>query len=101
MIRASPSAKPLRVLKKGHLLLDYLLPALISLVCLFVVTGLARHFTKSAALRSTLSVVLVILGLLIAFFFFFGLGTLRRGHQQAAPTQGSIEAPAVHLAAHS
>ncbi|WP_172202231.1 hypothetical protein [Niveibacterium sp. COAC-50] len=77
-------------------MLDYFLPALISLVCLFAVTGLARHFTKSAALRSTLSVVLVILGLLISFFFFFGLGTLRRGHQQPAPTHGSIEAPALH-----
>jgi len=87
--------------KKGYLLLDYFLPALISLVCLFAVTGLARHFAKSALLRSTLSVVLVILGLLIAFFFFFGLGTLRRGHQQAAPTHGSIDAPAVHLPAHS
>lgn len=87
---------PLRAPKKGHLLLDYFLPALISLVCLFAATGLARHFTKSAALRSTLSVVLVILGLLISFFFFFGLGTLRRSHQQPAPTHGSIEAPALH-----
>jgi len=92
---------PLRAQKKGHHLLNYLLPALISLVCLFAVTGLARHFTKSAALRSTLSVVLVILGLLIAFFYFFGLGTLRRGHQQVPPTHGSIEAPAAHPSAHS
>ena len=79
-------------------MLDYLLPALISLVCLFAVTGLARHFTKSAALRSTLSVVLVILGLLIAFFFFFGLGTLRRGHQAPAQTHSSTEVPARPLA---
>jgi len=49
---------------------------------LLAIAGLARHFSSTAKLRNTLSVVLVVLGLLTAFLFFFSAGSLFRGYRQ-------------------
>ena len=55
---------------------------LAAMLGLLAIAGLARHFSSTAKLRNTLSVVLVVLGLLTAFLFFFSAGSLFRGYRQ-------------------
>jgi uncharacterized membrane protein len=73
------------------------LPILGALLVLLAVAGIARYFAASAKQRNTLSVILVVLGLVAAFFFFFGAGSWLRGHRaQPRPHAG---VPANHLMA--
>jgi 4-amino-4-deoxy-L-arabinose transferase-like glycosyltransferase len=53
----------------------YALPILAALVVLLAVAGVARYLCASARQRNALSVLLVVLGLLTAFFFFFVAGS--------------------------
>ena len=58
---------------------------------LLAVAGLARHFSSTAKLRNTFSVILVVLGLVTAFLFFFGAGSLFRGYrQQPSPHSSAL-----------
>ena len=68
------------------------LPILGALLVLLVVAGIARYFAASARQRNTLSVILVVLGLVTAFFFFFGAGSWLRDHRaQPRPHAGTSE----------
>jgi len=49
--------------------------------------GVARALSPPGPRRNTLSVVLVVLSLVAAFLFCFGLGTLVRGREGAARLQ--------------
>ncbi|WP_428420281.1 hypothetical protein [Methylibium sp.] len=51
------------------------------MLVLLAVAGVARYFSVSASQRNALSVVLVVLGLVTAFFFFFGAGSWLREHR--------------------
>ena len=57
------------------------LPILGALLVLLAVAGIARYFAASVRQRNTLSVILVVLGLVTAFFFFFGAGSWLRDHR--------------------
>ena len=58
-----------------------LVPILGVLLLLLAIAAVARHFAASARQRSALSVVLVALGLVTAFFLFFGAGSWFRTHR--------------------
>jgi cytochrome bd-type quinol oxidase subunit 2 len=60
--------------------------------------GVARRSASSELRRNTLSVALVVLGLLAAFFLFFGAGTLMRGLKAQPKTQGQLIAPQARFA---
>jgi cytochrome bd-type quinol oxidase subunit 2 len=67
-----------------------LLPILGVLFALLIAVGVARYRSASAQQRSALSVVLVVLGLLAAFFVFFAAGSMLRGHKpQPRPHAGT------------
>lgn len=55
------------------------------LLSLLVVVGIARYFSTTTKLRNTLSVILVALGLVTAFFLFFSAGALVREHRLQPP----------------
>jgi|EndMetStandDraft_4_1072995.scaffolds.fasta_scaffold138024_3 hypothetical protein len=57
----------------------YALPILAVLLVLLVATGVTKHLSASARQRNALSVFLVVLALLTAFFLFFIAGSLVRG----------------------
>ena len=61
--------------------------------------ALARRSASSEVRRNAFSVALVVLGLLAAFFLFFGAGTLMRGLKAQPKTQGQLIAPQMQLAA--
>jgi len=60
--------------------------------------GMARRFAPPVLRRNALSVALVVLGLLAAFFLFFGAGTLMRGLKAQSKTQGQLTVQEVQFA---
>jgi hypothetical protein len=64
-----------------QLVQSHLIPILGALLLLLAVAGVARHLCASGWLRNALSVVLVLLGLVSAFFFFYGAGSWLRSHR--------------------
>ena len=73
-----------------------LVPVLGALLLLLAIAGVARYFSASARQRSALSVVLVVLGLVTAFFLFFGAGSWFRTHR-AQPRSHAGVSPHVAL----
>jgi hypothetical protein len=67
-----------------------LLPILAALLVLLAVTGVARYLSASARQRSALSVVLVVLGLVTAFFVFYGAGSWLRTHRAQPRPHASV-----------
>ena len=66
-----------------------LVPILSVLLLLLAAAGVAPHFSASGRQRNALSVVLVVLGLVTAFFLFFGAGSWFRSHRaQPRPHAG-------------
>ena len=76
---------------------NYALPILAALVVLLAGAGVARHLCTSVRQRKALSVVLVVLGLLAAFFLFFVAGSLFRG-SRAQPRPHASASPHAFVA---
>jgi hypothetical protein len=59
-------------------------------LCLAAAAGVARALSPPGVRRNTLSVVLVVLSLIAAFLFCFGLGSFVRGREGQARLQSGL-----------
>ena len=75
-----------------------LVPILGVLLLLLAVAGVARHFSASGRQRNALSVVLVVLGLVTAFFLFFGAGSWFRSHRAQPRPHASMSSHVITVA---
>ena len=66
------------------------LPILCVLLVLLAWVAVARHLSATVKRRNTLSVVLVVLGLLTAFFLFFSAGSWFRSHRAQPRPHASV-----------
>lgn len=66
-------------------------------LCLAAAVGLARGLSPPGLRRNTLSVVLVVLSLVAAFLFCFGLGSFVRSRQAQSKLQSRLSTSHEHL----
>jgi hypothetical protein len=71
------------------------MPILGALLVLLAAAGFARYLCAPGWQRSALSVLLVVLGLVTAFFFFFAAGSWVRGHRSEPRPRASASPQAL------